>query len=100
MSSLWAACRLARLSPLPSVSGSLKVPSSTSGLTYCGEGGEQRALARVGRPAVRGELRALEEALRALVDAVEQVAVDPLGVEQQDEGAAHARVRRTSAGAY
>ena len=38
---------------------------------------------------MRGEIRALEEALGALVGAVEQAAVDPFGVEQEDERAAH-----------
>ena len=62
------------------------------GLHVGGERGEQRPLALVGRAAVRGEHGALEEALRALVAAVEQAAVDPGAVEQQQEGAAHARV--------
>src|SRR5205085_10221409 len=60
------------------------------GLDVLREGGKERALTRVRGPTVRRQLRALEEALRALVDPVEQAAVDPFGIEQEDEGASDA----------
>ena len=60
-------------------------------LHVLGEGRQQRALARIGRPAGRGQIGALEEALRALVDAGEQAAVDPFDVEQQDRRRARTR---------
>src|SRR5262249_50882921 len=58
----------------------------------CSIGGKQCSFPGVCGPAMRGELRALEVALRARIDAVKQAAIDPFGVEEMDEGAAHARV--------
>jgi len=40
---------------------------------------QQGALARIGRPTARGQLGALEKTLRTLVEAIEEVAADPLG---------------------
>src|SRR5262249_58666918 len=55
-------------------------------------GGKQRALRSIGRAIVRGQLRALEVALCARKDAAKQAAIDPLGVEEINKGAAHTGV--------
>src|SRR5262249_58827397 len=46
----------------------------------------------IGRAIVRGQLRALEVALCARKDAAKQAAIDPLGVEEINKGAAHTGV--------